>query len=368
VNNLGSLRKTTDSLPLCPAHDHNFYFVEKVIFLSQNNLYRGAIPPTPSGSSRPLWSVMIPTYNCASFLRETLYSVLAQDPGPELMQIEVVDDFSTRDDPAAVVADVGHGRVTFYRQPENVGHCRNFDTCLQHSRGRLIHLLHGDDCVRDGFYKKLECAFNEREDIGAAFCRYISMDEYGNWQTISPLEQPESGVIPDWLEKIATGQRLQPPSMVVRREVYERLGGFDRRISSYGEDWEMWVRIAAHYPVWYEVEPLALYRIHKSSLTGNTIRTGENARDLRQVMEINRAHLPEEHAQAWTNRAKFSFALACLRRARRMLDARDYRSSLAQTREALKTSRSASVIAQVVLLLARRIWRRFNDKRKGYAV
>jgi glycosyltransferase involved in cell wall biosynthesis len=306
---------------------------------------------------------MIPTYNCASYLREALCSVLAQDPGPKLMQIEVVDDCSTRDDPAAVVAEVGGGRVAFFRQPENVGHCRNFDTCLQRSHGQLIHLLHGDDAVREGFYRKLERVFMERQEIGAAFCRYISMDESGNWQTISPLEQPESGVIPDWLEKIATGQRLQPPAIVVRREVYEQFGGFDRRISSYGEDWEMWVRIAAHYPVWYEVEPLALYRIHKSSLTGNTIRTGANAHDLRQVIEINRAYLPEEHAQAWTNRARLSFALACLRRARRMLDAQDFQGSLAQTREALKTSRSALVVAQAVLLFARRLWRILTPKR-----
>lgn len=331
--------------------------------MPENNPYHSTIPPVPPDNSRPLWSVMIPTYNCASFLRETLCSVLAQDPGPEIMQIEVVDDFSTQDDPAGVVAEVGHDRVGFYRQPENVGHCRNFDTCLQRSRGSLIHLLHGDDCVREGFYSKLERAFVDREDIGAAFCRYISMDESGNWQTISPLEQPESGVIPDWLEKIATGQRLQPPSMVVRREVYERLGGFDRRISSYGEDWEMWVRIAAHYPVWYEVEPLALYRVHKSSLTGNTIRTGANARELRQVIEINREHLPQEHAQAWTNRARFSFALACLRRARRMLDARDYQGSLVQIWEALKTSRSVPVIAQGILVLALSFWRMLMSKR-----
>jgi GT2 family glycosyltransferase len=331
--------------------------------LTPNKLSHTEILPIPTGGSRPLWSVMIPTYNCASYLRETLCSVLAQDPGPELMQIEVVDDFSTRDDPAAVVAEIGRGRVAFHRQPENVGHCRNFNTCLQRSRGRLIHLLHGDDCVREGFYQKLERAFSARQDIGAAFCRYTSLDEHGNWQTISPLELPESGLLSNWLEKIATGQRLQPPAMVVRREVYERLGGFDERISSYGEDWEMWVRIAAQYPVWYEVEPLALYRIHKSSLTGTTIRTGENARDLRQVIEINRAHLPEEHVQAWTNRARLSFALACLRRARRMLDAGDGQGSLAQTLEALKTSHSLSVVVQAAPLVARRIWRMFIPKR-----
>lgn len=325
--------------------------------MDENNFPRALIPPVSAESARPLWSVMIPTFNCASFLRETLCSVLSQDPGPELMQIEVVDDFSTQDDPAEVVAELGRGRVTFYRQTQNVGHCRNFDTCLQRSRGRLIHVLHGDDRVQDGFYTTMGQAFAENHAIGAAFCRYISIDEHGNWQTISPLEQPDSGLVPNWLEKIAAGQRTQPPAMVVRRDVYERLGGFDRRISRYGEDWEMWVRIAAQYPVWYEVEPLALYRVHKSSLTGNSIRTGENAQDLRRVIEINRSYLPEEYAEAWTNQARLTFALACLRRARRMLDARDYQGSLSQTREALKTKLSASVISQAVLLLARGIWR-----------
>src|SRR5262245_33451371 len=100
------------------------------------------IVPLADGEPRPLWSVMIPTYNCAAYLRDALKSVLLQDPGPEVMQIEVVDDFSTQDDPAAVVAEVGKGRVGFYRQRQNVGHTTNFNTCIQRSRGELVHLLH----------------------------------------------------------------------------------------------------------------------------------------------------------------------------------------------------------------------------------
>jgi glycosyltransferase involved in cell wall biosynthesis len=261
--------------------------------MSEQHPHRATILPVPEGIPRPLWSVMIPTYNCADYLRETLASVLAQDLGSELMQIEVIDDHSTKDDPESVVREIAGDRVSFYRQPQNVGHVKNFNTCLQRSQGKLIHLLHGDDGVRNCFYQKMQKAFHTQPNIGAAFCRNIYIDENGNWQELSSLEQPAKGVIENWLEKIAIAPRLQTPSIVVRRDVYEKLGGFDNRIVSIGEDWEMWVRIAVHYPVWHEVEPLSLYRCnYSSSLTGGSIRTGQNIQDFQQAIEITRSYLP----------------------------------------------------------------------------
>src|ERR1051326_8157020 len=87
------------------------------------------IAPVPSGVVRPLFSVMIPTYNCTQYLREALASVLLQDPGAEQMQIEVVDDCSTDADVRAVVEELGKGRVGYFRQDRNVGSLRNFETC-----------------------------------------------------------------------------------------------------------------------------------------------------------------------------------------------------------------------------------------------
>ena len=101
---------------------------------------------------------MIPTYNSAPFLAETLTSVLAQDQGPEQMQIEVVDDAS-EDDPDEVVAAVGRGRVALPRQPNHSGQHHNLATCIRRSRGDIVHLLHGDDLVLPGFYAALERGF-----------------------------------------------------------------------------------------------------------------------------------------------------------------------------------------------------------------
>src|SRR5436190_18337377 len=130
------------------------------------------IPALPAETGRPLWSVMVPAYNCARYLRETLASVLAQDPGPDQMQIEVVDDCSD-DDLKAVADEIGRGRVDYHRQPQNVGHVRNFNTCIERSRGHLVHILHGDDTVRAPFYRTMQQPFEDHLEIGAAFCRHI---------------------------------------------------------------------------------------------------------------------------------------------------------------------------------------------------
>lgn len=316
--------------------------------------HRAVVAPVPDGVDRPQWSVMIPTYDCAAHLRRTLSSVLAQDPGPAHMQIEVVDDCSTNDDPEAVVAELGAGRVSFFRQPVNVGHSRNFATCLQRSRGRLVHLLHGDDWVRPGFYATMERPFAAQPAPGAAFCRYIAADEHDLWQSLGHLIAPAAGILDGWLETIAQGQLLQTPSIVVRREVYEHLGGFDDRLS-WTEDWEMWVRIAAHYPVWYDPSPLAVYRVHPASSTGRKARTGETVQDIRRAIEINREHLgalPPERRDRATRIAQRENALGVIRRARRMLSTGDLWAPLVNLREAIRTSREPAVLRRSTELLA----------------
>ena len=309
------------------------------------------ITPVSEGVHRPLWSVMIPTFNCAPFLRQTLESVLSQDPGPDAMQIEVVDDCSTQDDPESVVRAVAGERVRFYQQPKNVGHTRNFETCLQHARGHLAHLLHGDDAVRRGFYERMGRAFAQNTSIGAAFCRHITMDADGNWLDIARLERSQSGLLPDLVERLAVHQRIQTPAMVVRREVYEALGGFDRRLS-WTEDWEMWMRIAAHYPVWYETEPLALYRVHANSNTGRYVRSGESSRDLKRLFSIIEHHIPGTRGQQLTRCGREWSAISALETARGMFVTRNFLGASTQIWGALRLSHRVKVVAASLGLVA----------------
>jgi glycosyltransferase involved in cell wall biosynthesis len=303
---------------------------------------RPIIEPVPDGIARPLWSVAIPTYICAQYLKETLVSVLAQDPGLVLMI--VVDDCSTQDDPEAVVKELGRGRVEFCRQPQNVGVPQNFQTCIEKSRGYLVHQPHGDDVVRSGFYQKMQNLFQQYPEIGAAFCRTIMMDEEGRGEWISSLERAETGVLPaDWLQKIAYLCRIPTPSMVVRREVYEHLGGFDHRLRT-TEDWEMCVRIAANYPITHEVEPLALYRKRSVSNMHSNMQNGKHAENMYKAIEIFESYLGDRVPASIYQNAKQNCAFTALDAADACVNQGDCRKSLSQIRAAIKYRASFKVI------------------------
>lgn len=251
------------------------------------------IPPVDEGIERPLWSVMIPTFNPKKFIFESLESVLSQFPGREKMQIEIVDDCSDKVDIPKLIGDLGKGIISYYRLPKNVGHSFNFTEALRRSKGKYIHILHDDDLVKPGFYKKFEEIFETFPEAGAAYCRQEYIDDEGNFLFYSEPDREDTGILEDGLIKLAERQRIQYCAMAVKRSTYEKTGGFIRKNIGC-EDWEMWVRIASMFKIAYEPEVFATYRIHKTSMTLNDMRTGQDMRFLREAVDIFNKYLPEE--------------------------------------------------------------------------
>ncbi|HEY2580490.1 MAG TPA: glycosyltransferase [Mucilaginibacter sp.] len=249
------------------------------------------IKPIADEAGRPLWSVMIPTYNCSNYLKQTLQSVLIQARNPEEMQIVVVDDCSTDDDVEAIVDDIGNGRIGFFRQTQNVGSLRNFETCINMATGKLIHILHGDDVIKPGFYSEVEDLFIKFPSVGAAFTSLSIIDERGDLISDFRQVQNYTGIVDNWLLKIASKQFAQVCAVVVKRAVYEELGSF--YAVHYGEDWEMWARIASKYPVAFSIKNLALYREHNDNISARSLSTNQNIKDLKKVFKIIENYVPQ---------------------------------------------------------------------------
>jgi len=205
----------------------------------------------PAAATPFLWSVMIPCYNAPpDYLAATLRSVLQQDPGRELMQIEVIDDASPNGAPVELVKKIAGDRVTVQREEKNRGLAGIWNRCIERAQGRWVHILHQDDLVRPGFYEKFKVGAESPAAPGLMYCRHAFIDGQGKLGWLSDLEAEQPGCLPDALPRQVRKQLIQTPSVVVRRAAYEAVGGF-RSDLCFTLDWEMWCRLAQKFPVWF---------------------------------------------------------------------------------------------------------------------
>lgn len=151
-----------------------------------------------------------------------------------------------------------------------------------------MHILHQDDLVYHGFYKSLARADAEGgEKVGAAFCRHAFMEEDGVWLDFSAIHSRKAGILNNWIQLIGSEQQIQTPSIVVRRGVYEKLGGF-RSDLIYTLDLEMWQRISMDLEFWFEPQVLAAYRVqHSGSETSRLVETSSDMRDFAKVRAVS---------------------------------------------------------------------------------
>ena len=208
-----------------------------------------------------LVSVVIPNYNCGGFLPAALGSVFAQTY-PEI-EVLVVDDGSTDD--SLRVLERYAGRVRVLRQANaGVSAARNHG--IRESRGALIAFLDADDLWdREKLAKQVPLFANP--SVGLVYCAVEYIDEAG--RSLGTNHTGRSGRV---LRSIALLQGTVVlaggSTAVVRRECFDRVGGFDLELST-AADWDMWRRVACHYEVDLVREPLMKYRLRPSSMHRN---------------------------------------------------------------------------------------------------
>jgi len=211
-----------------------------------------------------LVSVVIPCYNQAHFLGETIESVLSQSyPRVEVI---VVDDGST--DNANEVA-ASYDGVKYLRQ-ENSGVATARNVGLKLSRGEFIVFLDGDDrLLRDALRTNVEylkshpeCAFVSGQ------CRFI--ESQGN-----PLPTPEPYRISgDCYASLLRYQYIWTASEVMyRRSVFNSVLGFDPSLKalnvSNSYDLELYLRISRQFSVGIHEHVIVEYRQHSTNISGN---------------------------------------------------------------------------------------------------
>ncbi len=259
---------------------------------------------------------MIPTHEPNALLRQTLASVLAHASATAEMQIAVVDDCSVHSDVKSIVASLPNaGHVELYPSSQRLGLAGNWNRAISLARGELVHILHQDDSVEEGFYERMSLAYHKYPSIGMAFCRSRIIDGQGRHIKKNSRQAWRQGILRNWLPRIAERQRIQTPSAVVPRHIYDRVGGYRSDLLQ-AVDWEMWVRIAASFEVWYEPRVMATFRRHDESESSRLRASGTVWQDLAHAITINGQSLPASIRVQAMNRSARWYAASALRTAR----------------------------------------------------
>ena len=286
----------------------------------------------PSPVGRPLfWSVMIPVYQPnVDFLRQAVASIL-DAAGQEAMQIALVQDQSRRPvDPALkVLFEEFRDRGIEVHEPIGpLGIGANWNRCIDLARGEVVHILHQDDRVRPGFYEAHEMALRSSGKIGASFTQHAFITRDGKFLHDGHLRRERAGILDDWYEHIVANLAIQCPSIVVRRSVYEALGGFDTTYR-FCLDRAMWQRIAASFPIWFEPRSLAEYRVHGGSESARLADSLTPWREVRRCL-ADGLQLVSPSARSMVARsAHFHLARLALTEIREAVDRRRWRAALA---------------------------------------
>lgn len=203
-------------------------------------------------SKLPTVSVVIPTYNRAHFLGAAVASVRAQTY--PCLEIVVVDDGST-DDTARVVAALGEG-IRYVRQT-NAGPGVARNTGIQAARGDFVAFLDTDDRWLPE-KTALQVAVLQRESGVALVGADMAIeDERGTVQVASNFElrglkglftELAGRAVPDAPRRLLAINFINTSTVLARRQVLLDTRGFDPRLR-YGEDLELWLRIAAQHGI-----------------------------------------------------------------------------------------------------------------------
>jgi hypothetical protein len=210
----------------------------------------------------PLVSIVVPVFNGAGYLRESLNSILSQSyPNIEVL---VMDDASTDATPE-ILASYGQ-RIQLHRQSTNRGIYGNVNDGIARARGQYIAVYHGDDVYHPKIVER-EVAFLEAHpQAGAVFCLDIFIDadghEYGRLQIAPELAGGRPLDWPTVLNGLLTYKNafLTCPSSMVRTSVYRELNGYSDEEFRNTSDLDMWLRIARKYQIGVLDEYLFQYR------------------------------------------------------------------------------------------------------------
>ena len=215
-------------------------------------------------SDGSLVSVVVPTYNRAQLIGETVESILAQQYSH--LELIVVCDGCT-DGTEAVVNSFKDARVRLVTQCNSGGPARPRNAGVAQALGHYVAFCDDDDLWMPQKLRLQVSLMESEPDAGLCFASGVT---FGNGAPSLLGYRLKRAPRRDHFRALLYSNYVLNSSVLVRRSVLAEVGPFnvDRRLHG-TEDYEMWLRIAHTYKLVSIDEPLVRYRVHRGNLAGN---------------------------------------------------------------------------------------------------
>ncbi len=202
----------------------------------------------------PLVSIILPTYNGAAYLRQSIESCLTQT----YVRIEliVIDDGSTDGTPD-IIRSFKDVRLSYVRHGKNHGHIAALNKGFAMSRGALLTWTSDDNYYAPQAIAVMVGALQEFWDVDMVYAPYYVINKDGAIQREGRIEDPSA---------LDEDNRVGA-CFLYRRKVYEIIGDYHQE-AFLAEDYEYWLRVREKFRMKRLEEGLYYYREHEKSLTG----------------------------------------------------------------------------------------------------
>ena len=182
-------------------------------------------------------SAVIPLYNGAPYIEESLASVFSQILPPD--EVIVVDDGSTDDGPAIVERMALTHPITFLRKA-NGGQSSARNHGIVHSKGQLIALLDQDDAWYPNHLAELSAPFRQPHfpELGWVYSNLDEVDESGKMVSRGCLHRAHHVTHPkrSLIHCLMADMFILPSATVMARAAFDAVGGFDEQLVGFEDD------------------------------------------------------------------------------------------------------------------------------------
>ena len=251
--------------------------------IKKDNLSNPIYEDLQNHQNDPLFSICIPTFNRASYLKQAIQSVF--DQRFDSFEIIIVDDGST-DNTEEIVKAFNASKIRYFKK-EHEGAPLTRNKCIKAAHGKYILWLDSDDILMPDWLNHYNRAITDDSDIDVFYGDLEIIDTQGNFKQV--LQYPDyfnqNGAL---LSRLIIANAIPNPGTLIKRSVYHKYGDYNLDFKR-AHDYEFWARIATQVKFKHIGAFVCQWRWHDTNMSSGSVQF-DTSFDIQIKKDLLRSH------------------------------------------------------------------------------